>query len=202
MPPTPLPAPLIVITGSPAAGKTTLARALGDLTGWPVLHRDRLKEILLDDWGAADRNGSRRIGGISWSLFHHLLGELAGRAPLIVDANLTGPGIDRVRPLIDRPGAVVLHCHADHDTLRRRMVARRDDPTRHAGHFDADAWPELAAALARGDYAPVDWPCPSLVVDTTAHGSIDLDGILTWLATVGGIVLPERPREGEAPRPR
>ncbi|HEV2529413.1 MAG TPA: AAA family ATPase [Thermomicrobiales bacterium] len=190
MPAIPSPPPLVLITGAPASGKTTLARVLGEVTGWPVLHRDAIKETLLDEWGAADRAASRRIGGISWSLFHLLLDELAGRAPVIADANLTGPGIDRVLSLLARSGAAVLDCQADRSTLHRRVLARTDDPTRHAGHFDVDAWPELIGALDRGDYQPRAWPCPSLLVDTTADDAVDPVAVIRWLRDDAGLHIP------------
>ena len=189
---TPLsPAPLILVTGAPASGKTTLARALGEATGWPVLHRDVLKEIMLDEWGASDRAASRRIGRTSWLLFDAMLGTLASRVPLIAEANLSGPGIERVWPLLDQPGARVLHCHADRDTLHRRIQARTNSPDRHPGHFDVDAWPELAGALDRGDYEQVAWPCPTLLVDSASAAGVDTASILAWLSDRAKPTVPD-----------
>lgn len=40
-------AAVVLITGAPAAGKTTLARELADRLSLPVLSKDRIKETLL-----------------------------------------------------------------------------------------------------------------------------------------------------------
>ena len=48
---------LIIVTGAPGTGKTTLALDLSRRLGLPVLSRDDLKERLFDRIGWKDRRG-------------------------------------------------------------------------------------------------------------------------------------------------
>lgn len=165
-------APLIVVvTGMPAAGKTSLAEPLSCALSLPLIARDRIKERLYDTLGVGDLEWSARLGGAAFALlfdFARVLIE-SGEAA-ILEANFfrgTEPEFFAL------PGhrVVQIHCHAPLDLL----VARYANRPRHQGHHDAEKVKELGIRFRRGAHEPLDVPGDLIRVDTSR--SVDLDAI-------------------------
>src|SRR5277367_3614328 len=128
-------AKLTIILGSPASGKTTLARRLGLLWSVPVFCKDDIKEALFDSLGQGDRAWSRRLSEASFTTLVHL----AQRQPslgqsCIVEGNWRAVNLPGIEPVLRASGAcaVQIWCCADPAEIVRRFTAR----TRHKGHLD------------------------------------------------------------------
>ncbi len=52
----------ILVTGIPAAGKSTTAEALAKKMNLPVISKDRIKEILFDEIGFDSREAKGKLG--------------------------------------------------------------------------------------------------------------------------------------------
>src|ERR1700759_2711367 len=79
---------LMIILGSPASGKTTLARRLGRQLGVSCLCKDDVKEALFDVLGVADRSGSRRQSDASFAALLRLAQtQLEAGLSCIVEGN-------------------------------------------------------------------------------------------------------------------
>ena len=61
---------LVIVTGPPCTGKTTLARRLAADLGLPLMSKDTIKETLFEVLGVPDRAGSKRLGGASMELLY------------------------------------------------------------------------------------------------------------------------------------
>ena len=143
---------LFLVTGLPATGKTTLARALARALRVPLLAKDCVKEPLLDILGAADRDASRRLSDASFAALFALAREqLAAVGAVVLEGNFRPgehePAVGELLAYAACPCTQVL-CRVPESLRQARLMARGAQSARHPGHRDA-AW--VAAAGAGGD---------------------------------------------------
>lgn len=165
---------LIVVTGPPCTGKTTLAAQFGRELSLPVVHRDVLKEILFDTLGAKDRAWSREVGGASYDLlFSFLESLLRAGYPCITESNFElGRAADRLKSLCEtyKFTPVEVLCTADPATLRERYLTRLGSGERHVGHVDHLNLDEISQRWANNQYGSLGLGGRSIRVDTTRFG--------------------------------
>jgi predicted kinase len=139
---------LILITGLPGTGKSTLARMIASRYGLPLICKDTIKEPLFDVIGATDRAGSRRLSDASFAVMFALARECLGGTDLILEGNFRvgehEPAVQAVMAARSvRSGGPVrvlaqLLCRAAEPVRIARLHARATDPSRHPAHRDAD----------------------------------------------------------------
>lgn len=162
---------LILINGSAASGKSTLARVLGDELRRPVISKDALKESLMDSLGCPDRARSRELGRATYALLYLLMERLlkAG-VSLIVDSNFSH-GVSEAEILRAAGGARIVQilCSTSDVEVIRRYRERAAFGDRHPGHHDTapDTIADLQTSLSGNRHEPLELGAPLLIVDTT-----------------------------------
>jgi len=153
----------VVVSGPPASGKTTLARAVAPALGLPLVAKDTIKEALMSVLPVPDVETSRAIGTASVAALLAVAAETPGAVVESVWHR------SRSRPDLQRlPGNIVeVFCRCDPRIAQRRYAERAGG--RAAGHFAAERtaaelWNEEVARPVAGGW-PVLEVCTNDPVD-------------------------------------
>lgn len=131
---------VVVLSGPPATGKSTIARRLAERMRLPLLSRDVIKEALFDTLGWEDRLKSKQYGAAAAHvLFTQLTDIVRAGASCLTESNFrrTHSSTDFQR-LIANTGVHIIQvqCVADGQVLLDRFTARSASVERHPGHCD------------------------------------------------------------------
>lgn len=158
---------IVVVSGAPGAGKSTLAAPLAAALELPLFAKDTIKESLYDslgDDGPADLPTSRRLGAAAMGL----LWRLARDAPAcVLESNFRFPD-EFARPILWElavGGAVVeVNCVCPAEEAARRYDARGLTAERHRVHtlatLPAEVRAEYVEAIGVGTVIAVDTTKP------------------------------------------
>lgn len=170
---------LIIITGHPGTGKTTLAHRLSDELKLPVVCKDEVKEILFDRLGWDDKEWSQKLSLASYSIMDYMIeNTLNAGSGLIIESNFIAEyDSERMRKFIQKFGAravqILLYCNEN--VRSDRFMNRISSGNRHPGHHARDKAQEH---LERSKRIPLALDIPLIEIDTTDCNAIDYGSLL------------------------
>jgi predicted kinase len=160
---------LVVVTGPPGAGKTTIANELRARLGLPLIAKDTLKELLGGELGIEDRVRSQQLGLVVFELIGLVVKELLAQGvSVIAEGNFTERST--LFSGLARSEIVQVHVTAEPETLRTRL---RERDTRHPVHYDREAADEVSARAAGGEWRPLAIGGRLIEIDTTVWPDLD-----------------------------
>lgn len=167
---------VVVVTGPPAAGKTTIARALAARLRLPLIAKDTIKEALFDGLGSGDLAWSQRLGtGTYLAMLSLAEDSVAAGAGLVLEANFVRGSEIETRLAALPARFVQIHCSAPLEVLLARYGGRE----RHPGHVDSERIDALQDAVETGRHDPLDLPGETIRLDTSEQ--VEIDDVLARL---------------------
>lgn len=169
---------IVLVSGPPASGKTTLARPLAERMGFALLTKDDIKETVFTalEGTPGDAAFSRKAGAVALEI----LWALAPHCPAVVlEANFRTKSDDerhKFAALLHHPctQAVEVYCRLPREEASRRFTERARHERHHPAHVLAEMSPERIA-----EYEEPFALTPVIEVDSTMP--VDLDALVSRL---------------------
>ncbi len=135
----------ILVTGIPAAGKSTMAEFLAEYLGLPVISKDKIKELLYDTIGFCSREEKVMLGLAGMNIMYYMAEQLMKRGQsFILENNFENVSKEGLVAILEKYSykAITVTLTGDYEKIYQRFLKRNDSPDRHRGHVVNDCYPE------------------------------------------------------------
>jgi len=176
---------LVIVTGSPASGKTTLAHILAEKINCPLLSRDEIKEGYINTLSLAHSQLDKSTDLHVYDTFFEAIDLLISkRISVIAEAafqdKLWKP---KLLNLSDGTEIKIIICKTNPDLIKSRFTNRfSNNPDREKYHGDQSIsmLAEQFNSLTE-NYKPINIDAPTLEVDSTENYNPDIEAIVNFI---------------------
>lgn len=185
----------ILVTGIPAAGKSTMAAFLAEHFGLPVISKDKIKEFMYDDIGFCSREEKAKLGIASMNIMYYMAAELMkSNQPFILENNFEKISREPLIQILEKYSykAITVTLTGNYSKIYERFTERNSSPDRHRGHVVNDCYPEKTP---NKDINPISYENfvsgiidrgmdsfeangPDIVVDTTDFNDLHIETLI------------------------
>ncbi|MDE7432591.1 MAG: ATP-binding protein [Lachnospiraceae bacterium] len=137
---------LIIVTGAPASGKSSIAEAVGKKIGIDVISKDGFKIVLFEKYGFTNHAEKKKLSLKGEKIMYETIERyIMQNSDLIVDNNFKHFNV--VRDILERTNASVdircVYCVADYDILAKRYNDRISSGNRHQALYTLNKYPVI-----------------------------------------------------------
>jgi len=160
---------LIIVSGPPGAGKTTLAHQMAAAVGCPAVCRDEIKEGMAHATPGVTRRAGDDLTARTLPVFFEVIGLLltAGVTTVAEAAFQDHVWRPRLTPLLGFAQARIVHCAVDAEVAFERMLRRSAGDRTRRVHNDPGPADRADYLRRHRAFNRVDLGVPWLEVDTT-----------------------------------
>lgn len=175
---------LIIVTGRPGAGKTTLSYRLSHAIRCPLISRDEIKEGLvntLEKHESSDLDLNKHVYETYFDVIDYLLNQ---RITLVAEAAFQHKiWLPKLTKLQSRANIKLVICHIEPELSKTRFIERgQSDVSRAKFHddLDIDENTDISTTLL-GQYQSPQLDVPTLTVNTTDGYQPSIEGIISFI---------------------
>jgi len=131
---------LILVSGMPGVGKTTLGKKISQEFNLIFVYKDAIKEILFNSLGVGDLVWNKKLGSAGYDILYYFTGEVLGTGQsLVLESNFTKDYADKKMAELKKQyncEVIQIYCTATEEALLERYKKRISSGKRHPGHID------------------------------------------------------------------
>jgi predicted kinase len=179
---------IIIFTGLPGTGKTTLSRQVTKNLHVPLVAKDDIKEIMYDTIGWSDKAFSAKLAHATFDIMDYVtVQHLKSGRSIALESNyspkLASKKFDEWQAQYNCLIIQVV-CQTEISVLAQRYFDRQHTD-RHPGHNDIGTVKDYTVSfherIKNGEDQPLNIEGPVQIVDTTDFSKVNITEITEWV---------------------